>query len=869
MNQRLDSDKLSNGKANLDTHTPMMQQYLRIKSEHPNELVFYRMGDFYELFFDDARRAAKLLDVTLTARGKSGGEPIPMAGVPYHAVENYLAKLVRHGVSVAICEQIGDPATSKGPVERKVVRIITPGTISDEALLDESRDNLLVAVCKHENLYGMASLDMGSGRFVILEVIGEDALLGEIERLRPAELLACEFQGLPAALTGRAGFRARPEWDFDQESAVRLLTQHFYTKDLAGFGAEGLSAAIGAAGCLFAYAQETQRTTLSHIARLTVEQPGENVTLDPATRRNLELDINLSGGEENTLFSILNTSATAMGSRLLRRWINCPTRNSAILEGRQQALTNLLDGYRFEELRRELKHIGDLERILARVALRSARPRDLSRLCSSLAQFPLLQQTLKTCDASRLKQLSEDIGEFPELVEKLDKALVENPPVVLRDGGVIADGYDPELDELRNISTNAGEFLVRLEEQEKAKTGLSTLKVGYNRVHGYYIEISKGQAASAPVEYIRRQTLKNAERFITPELKTFEDKALSAKSRALAREKSLYEQLVDDLNEVLRPLQTAAYAVAELDVLATLAERAEQLDFCCPSLKQEEGIRIEQGRHPVVEQVLKEPFVPNDLVLDHHQRMLVITGPNMGGKSTYMRQAALIVLLAQIGSYVPAKNCEIGLVDRIFTRIGSSDDLAGGRSTFMVEMTETANILNNATCHSLVLMDEIGRGTSTYDGLSLAWACVEYLARKTRPFTLFATHYFEITALADTLGGVRNVHLDATEHNDNIVFLHNIQTGPASKSYGLQVAKLAGIPHPVIDSAKNRLRQLEGERGDTPGKASPQVQPAVMQGELFFDSEPSKVEQHLHDISIDDLTPKQALDLLYELKALM
>lgn len=848
----------------------MIQQYLRIKAEHPNELVFYRMGDFYELFYDDAKKASKLLDVTLTARGKSGGKPIPMAGVPYHAVENYLAKLVRHGVSVAICEQIGDPAASKGPVERKVVRIITPGTISDEALLDESRDNLLVAACRYDDIYGIATLDMGSGRFSVLEVVGEMAFLGEIERLRPAELLACELQGLPSAIVDRAGFRNRPEWEFDREVSIRLLTQHFSTKDLGGFGADGLTVAISAAGCLFAYAQETQRTALGHISCLAVEQPGENVTLDPATRRNLELDINLSGGEENTLFSVLNTATTAMGGRLLRRWINCPTRNIDILGGRQQAVTNLLDGYRFEELRRELKHIGDLERILARVALRSARPRDLSRLCSSLAQFPLLQQTLKTCDSDKLRRLSTDVNEFPELVDKLDKALVENPPVVLRDGGVIAEGYDSELDELRNISSNAGEFLVRLEEQEKAKTGLSTLKVGYNRVHGYYIEISRAQAGSTPVEYIRRQTLKNAERFITPELKTFEDKALSAKSRALAREKALYEQLVDELNEILLPLQTAAYAVAELDVLTTLAERAEQLDFCCPRLRREEGIQIEQGRHPVVEQVLKDPFVPNDLVLDHHQRMLVITGPNMGGKSTYMRQAALIVLLAQIGSYVPAKSCEIGLVDRIFTRIGSSDDLAGGRSTFMVEMTETANILNNATRNSLVLMDEIGRGTSTYDGLSLAWACVEHLAHQTRPFTLFATHYFEITALAETLEGVRNVHLDATEYNDNIVFLHNIQTGPASKSYGLQVAKLAGIPPAVIASAKDRLRHLEGERNEAPAtKTVQKPQPSVVQGELFFSAEPSQVEQRLKEVNTDNLTPKQALDLLYELKELL
>ncbi len=851
------------GDASLKQHTPMMQQYLRIKSEHPHELVFYRMGDFYELFFDDAKKAARLLDVTLTARGKSGGEPIPMCGVPYHAAENYLAKLVKAGISVAICEQIGDPATSKGPVERKVMRVVTPGTVSDEALLDANRDNLLVAYYQGSEGYGVSSLDMGSGRFVVFDVPDEAGLVDEIARLRPAELLAQDSINHPSILSERAGFRLRPEWEFDRDSSVNLLTKHFGTQDLGGYGCEDLLA-VNAAGCLFSYAQETQRTSLEHIAALQLENPDNRVTLDAATRRNLELDLNLTGGEENTLFSVLNTCSTAMGGRLLRRWINLPLQHLSTLTERQEAISDLLKNYLFEQVSGPLKDIGDLERILTRVALRSARPRDLSRLCSSIAQYPLIQQHIATTESQSLKNLGAQIGEFPELVDLLDRALVENPPVVIRDGGVIAEGYDSELDELRSISTNAGDYLVQLEIQEREKTGLSTLKVGYNRVHGYYIELSKGQSAGAPPEYIRRQTLKNAERFITPELKIFEDKALSAKSRALSREKALYDALIEILNEKLGPLQIAAGAVAQLDVLNCLAERAEQLQLVRPELSQESGIEIEQGRHLVVEQVLETPFVPNDVTLDKSQRMMVITGPNMGGKSTYMRQTALITLLAQIGSYVPATRCKLGLVDRIFTRIGSSDDLAGGRSTFMVEMTETANILNNATENSLVLMDEIGRGTSTYDGLSLAWASVEHLAQNIRAFTLFATHYFEITALADTLENVVNIHLDATEFNDGIVFLHNIQRGPASKSYGLQVAKLAGIPDNVLRLAKHQLKTLEKQSASHESTNTDNV----MQADLFATNEPSPLDQAVDKLDPDDLTPKQALEALYALKAL-
>lgn len=878
----------------LDQRTPMMQQYLRIKAQHPNELVFYRMGDFYELFFDDARTAARVLDVTLTARGKTAGEPIPMAGVPYHAAEAYLAKLVRQGISVAICEQIGDPATSKGPVDRKVVRVVTPGTVSDEALLESGRDNLLVSLAIVAEAFGIATLDMGSGRFTVLEVHSEPALLAELERLRPAELLLPETFSLPGVASVRS-VRKRPDWEFDCDTGRRLLTSHFGTKDLVGFGCDDMEAGIAAAAALYNYAKETQRTSLTHLSAPIIEHLDETVAMDSATRKNLELDANLLGQEDNTLYAVLNTTTTAMGSRLLRRWLHRPLRNLEKLHARQNAIAALLENYAFESCRKLLKQIGDMERILGRVALRSARPRDLSRLGASLAVLPQLQPLLSQIDVPHIKSLAKAVSDYPELVHLLQTALVENPPVVIREGGVIADGYDAELDELRNLSSNAGEFLLQLEARERERTGIHTLKVGYNRIHGYFIEISRGQADNAPADYQRRQTLKNAERFITPELKVFEDKALSARSRALAREKGLYDELVERINEDLRALQDTADAVSELDVLTTLAERADQLNYCRPELAHEPGIHIQEGRHPVVERVLDAPFVPNNLELDASRRMLIITGPNMGGKSTYMRQTALIVLLAQIGSFVPASHCRIGLVDRIFTRIGSSDDLAGGRSTFMVEMTETANILNNATASSLVLMDEVGRGTSTYDGLSLAWACAEHLARQVAAFTLFATHYFEITALPEAIPEMANVHLDATEHHDNIVFLHNIRLGPASKSYGLQVAKLAGIPAVVLESAKQQLANLErsgskltrhqadsdlrvGSVVSEPQKVG-EIQTTLpkhnrsasgaQQADLFAPTRPSVVEEQLRNLSLDNLTPLSALQTLYDLKELL
>ena len=850
--------------------TPMMTQYLRIKSEFPDTILFYRMGDFYELFFDDARKAAQLLDITLTARGQSEGKPIPMAGVPYHAADNYIARLVKQGVSIAIAEQIGDPATSKGPVERKVVRVITPGTLTDEAYLDERADNLIAAVCRHQDAYGISVLEISTGRFSVLEVASEAELLAEIERLRPAELLYAEDQPLPAGVNERAGARSQAPWHFDSDSAFRLLTQQLKTKDLRGFGCEGMTLAVRAAGALLHYARETQRNDLPHVRSLQVELSDDAIVIDPASRRNLEIDINQQGESSHTLAWIMDKTATAMGSRLLKRWLNRPIRNLTLLEQRQTLIKQLLETGTWQDQQPLLRQIGDIERILSRVALGSARPRDLARLRDALSVLPAVRTLLEPIDSLLARQLWSEIQEFPQWVERLQAAIIDNPPVVIRDGGVIATGYDDELDELRSLSENAGDFLLQLETRERERSGISTLKVGYNRVHGYYIEISKAQAADAPTEYIRRQTLKNAERFITPELKTFEDKALSAKSRSLSREKHLYDQLVVDLGLQLPGLQTCAAALSQLDVLVNLSERADTLRLTCPTLTSDAVIDIRQGRHPVVEALIDDPFVANDTRLDDSRKMQIITGPNMGGKSTYMRQVAVIVLLAHIGSFVPADQCTLTTVDRIFTRMGSADDVAGGRSTFMVEMTETANILHNATANSLVLMDEVGRGTSTFDGLSLAWASAAHLAEKTAAYTLFATHYFEMTALPESHHRVVNVHLKATEHDDRIIFLHSVEDGPASQSYGLQVAQLAGVPATVIQNARIQLQKLE--QGSLPPTSPRFVEPGVTdpphQTDMFA-SVPSAVETRLAELDPNNLTPRAALELLYELKRLV
>ncbi|MGJ4727858.1 DNA mismatch repair protein MutS [Luteimonas sp. SDU101] len=859
-------------------HTPLMKQYFAAKAEHPDVLLFFRMGDFYELFHDDARKAARLLDITLTQRGSSGGQPIPMAGVPHHSAEGYLARLVALGESVAICEQIGDPAASKGLVERKVVRIVTPGTVTDEALLNERRDTLLLALVRGKSGYGLAWADLSAGRFLVNEVANQDQLEAELARLDPAELLLPDEEGWPASLHERSGLRRRPPWLFDAESGRRQLLRFFGLHDLTGFGIEDRPLAIAAAGALLGYVEETQKQRLPHLTSIAVESGDGAIAMNAATRRHLELDTRVDGDTRHTLLGVLDSTVSPMGGRLLRRWLHRPLREQDTVRLRHDAVATLIH-HRCEDALRERFHaLGDLERILSRIALRSARPRDLSTLRDGLAMLPALRELLAPLDAPRLRALSDQLGEHDAEATLLAQALVEQPPVLARDGGVFAEGYDAELDELRRLSTHADQFLVDLEAREKDATGIATLKVGYNRVHGYYIEVSKAQAGRAPGHYTRRQTLTNAERYITEELKAFEDKVLSARERALARERLLYEQLLDALGARLEPLRQCAAALSELDVLAAFAERAQALDWSRPLLRSEPGLCIERGRHPVVEAVRDAPFEPNDLMLEcdpdgNGRRMLVITGPNMGGKSTYMRQNALIVLLAHIGSFVPASRAEIGPIDRILTRIGAGDDLAKGQSTFMVEMAETSYILHHATAQSLVLMDEIGRGTSTYDGLALAEACARHLAAINRSYTLFATHYFELTALATPGSGIANVHLDAVEHhdgrgNETLVFMHAVKDGPANRSFGLQVAALAGLPKGVIRDARARLAELE-QRGHDAGAAAPMSAARIDQPQQFGLFSPSSAAlEALASIDPDELTPKQALEALYRLKAL-
>ena len=854
-----------------------MKQFFRAKADYPDTLVFFRMGDFYELFYDDARKAARLLDVTLTQRGQSAGAPIPMAGVPYHAVEGYLAKLVRLGESAAICEQIGDPALQKGLVERRVVRVITPGTLTDEALLEDRRDNLLLALSIKGERCGIAYSDLAAGRFVLLEVRGEDALAAELARLQPAETLLDESQPLPRSAQLLQGQRRRPPWHFDADSAQRELSNFFGTRDLSGFGCADKIAALGAAGALLAYLKDTQKSALPHINRLSVEEADETVAMDAATRRNLELDAHASGRIEHTLFGVVDACVSPMGSRQLRRWLHRPLRAHSTLRLRHHAIASLIDQGAHTGLRELLRGVGDCERINARIALRSARPRDLSTIRDALHLLPQLRNALSAVDSPRISALLDALGEQDTLASLLSNSLVDAPPALARDGGFIREGFDSELDELRLLSTNADQFLIDLELRERETSGIPTLKVGYNRVHGYYIEITHAQAAKAPTHYTRRQTIKGAERYITEELKHFEDKVLSARERALMREKALYESLLDALLAELDALKSLAAALAELDVLGALADRALALNWSQPTLDDHAGIEIRRGRHPVVEAVRKQPFEPNDSVLDPARRMLIITGPNMGGKSTYMRQTALIVLLAHIGSFVPADSARIGPIDRIFTRIGSGDDLAAGQSTFMVEMTETANILHNATPQSLVLMDEIGRGTSTYDGLALAQAAAIQLARHNRSYTLFATHYFELTALAGTIDGIHNVHLDAVEHGEELVFLHAVKDGPADRSFGLQVAAIAGVPKPVIAAARQHLAELEAggnthREHDSTAIATTAMAttnaPSGPQQFGLFDSQPAALTA-LRAIDPDALTPRDALDALYRLKALL
>ncbi len=861
---------------NLDSensHTPMMQQYLKIKAEFPHMLLFYRMGDFYELFFEDARRASQLLDLSLTARGRSAGEPIPMAGLPYHAVDNYLSKLVKLNQSVAICEQIGDPATSKGPVERKVLRIITPGTLTEDSLLQEREDNLLAAVYEAKHTFGLSILDIASGRFSICELNTLEALQSELERHKPAELLLSEETQLRSLLQQQLGkntaFSEQPPWWFDEQTARRLLNQQFGTQDLQGFGCEEYARAIAAAGCLLQYVQNTQRMFLPHIRSLSLEQHDTAIILDTVSRRNLEITHAISGHKEHTLASILDQTSTPMGSRLLRRWLNRPLRDQKTLQKRYHCVETLLLNNAYEAIQPLLKQIGDIERVLTRIALKTARPRDFERLKNALSIFPQLEKDLLSIDDPLVQYFRQQISTYPQLHELLSKAIIENPPILIRDGGVIADGYDPALDELRNIQKNAQQFLIDLENREKERSGINNLKLNYNRVHGYYIEVSRLHSERVPENYQRRQTLKASERYITPELKEFEEKVLSANEKALALEKSLYEELFNRLKPYLGALQESATALSELDVLLNFAERACTLQWCQPALSQERILTIKQGRHPVVEQYQEAPFVPNDIHMHAQRSMLLITGPNMGGKSTYMRQIAQITLLAHIGSFVPAESACFGPVDRIFTRIGASDDLAGGRSTFMVEMTETANILHNATPDSLVLMDEIGRGTSTYDGLSLAYAAAHHLASHSKAFTLFATHYFELTQLPDEFSHIVNVHFDAVEHGEKIVFLHQVQDGSASRSYGIQVAALAGIPQEVIKLARSKLASLEQEH--SPSKSSDkELTPAAKDNNqsLFNNELSGRLIDIINHLDPDTLSAKQALDWVYQLKAI-
>lgn len=845
-------------------HTPMMQQFLSIKAEHRDKLLFYRMGDFYELFFEDAEKASRLLNITLTKRGKTDGQPIPMCGVPYHAAENYLAKLVKLGESVAICEQTGDPATSKGPVERQVVRIVTPGTVTDDSLMQERQDNLLCGIypSTENEGFGLASINLSSGEFILQQLQNEEALLSELERLKPAETLVPDIDTYRFTPLAGMSITRRPSWHFDADSAQQLLTKQFNTRDLSGFGCEQQHEAIRAAGCILAYVQDTQRSALPHIQQLRVERHENYIIIDAATRRNLEIDTNSKGDSSNTLLGLLDKCSTSMGSRLLRRWLNQPVRDLAVIQYRHDNIESLLAQELYESLQAELNAIGDMERILARIALKTARPRDLATLRDSLLTLPALQQLLTSSTDEKLHDFGQQLSLHEQQTSLLQQAVIEQPPVVLRDGGVIATGYDAELDELRNLSTHADQFLIDLEQRERKRSGIETLKVRYNRVHGYYIEISRTHSDDVPADYIRRQTLKAAERFITPELKEFEDKVLSARERALAREKGLYDELLEKLLPDLIALQQTADRVSELDVYCDLAERAESLNLSRPTFSDEAGLSVSQGRHPVVEQVNEEAFVPNPVEINNDSRMLLITGPNMGGKSTYMRQTALIVLLGYAGCFVPAGKAVLGPVDRIFSRIGASDDLAGGRSTFMVEMQETATILNNATSESLVLMDEIGRGTSTFDGLSLAWACAIELARKIQAYTLFATHYFELTTLAESYPNITNVHLDALEHGDEIIFMHAVKNGPASQSYGLQVAALAGVPRHVIRQARTRLLELEeAARADADSR--------INQLSLFEpceEQELSEIESILEETDLNNLTPRQALDLLFDLK---
>ncbi|MFV1984119.1 MAG: DNA mismatch repair protein MutS [Thiohalomonadales bacterium] len=877
----IDVDKAIKG---LEQHTPMMQQYLSIKAQHPTQLLFYRMGDFYELFFDDAKKASNLLDITLTARGKTANEPIPMAGIPYHAADNYLAKLIKQGVSVAICEQIGDPATSKGPVERKVVRTLTPGTVTEEALLTSNHECLLSALYRDKNSFGLASIELSTGHLSIMECNSETEIIAEFERIKPSELILQEDKKISLPDYLEIPTNKVSSHYFSQKNSEQLL-QHYFSNnniDISKLNNSALSKL--AIGALLKFLKEAHYEQLSHIRSIIIDDLNDVIRLDSTTRRNLELESSISGSDKNTLFHVINNTVTPMGARLLRRWLSRPLRDIKKISLRHAAITQLLKNYQFEQITPYLKGIGDLERILTRIAFKSARPRDLTRLCNALARLPDLQtQISKTHDNKKLKisllnNIATQINTFPDIVSLLNKAVVEEPPLLIRDGGVIATGYDEQLDEYRQLSQNASDILVKIETEQRAETGISTLKVGFNKVHGYYIEVSRAQSDKVPAFYQRRQTLKNAERYIIPELKKHEDKVLSAGERALAREKFLYDELLTKLNISLTLLQTCTDGLAELDVLTNLADRADHLQLNCPNFTNKRQIDIKSGRHLIIEQAQQVPFTANDTLLNEQHNMKIITGPNMGGKSTYMRQTALIVILAYMGSFVPAEKTSLGPVDQIFTRIGASDDLASGRSTFMVEMTETANILKNSTKDSLVLMDEIGRGTSTYDGLALAWASAITILKKNHAMTLFATHFFELTKIPELYKKCSNIHLGAKEIGDQIIFQHELRHGAANKSYGIHVASLAGVPSDVIKLAQQQLYKLEAKdlnsNKDELKPALSENSPKNVQASLNLElPDTILVQQRLSDaisqLDPDNINPREALEQLYKLKKII
>ncbi len=848
-------------------HTPVMRQYLAIKSRYPDALLFYRMGDFYELFYEDAERAAKLLDITLTSRSKSAGQPIPMAGVPYHSVDQYLAKLVKQSVAVAICEQVGDPATSKGPVERKVTRVITPGTLTEENLLADRRENITVSLLESGGRIGVAALEISSGRFTGFEVVGQERLQGELERMDAAEILIPEEQAHLAEGTTPTQL---PDWYYESSRSTRILCDTFAVHDLVAFGGDSHPLATRAAGALIQYIHDLYGSEIPHIRGIEYQQDDSTVIIDSVSRLNLEIERSRDGNRAHTLINLFDHCASPMGARMLRRWFNNPSRDHAALRARHDAIDWLLENRRHEAFAAPLKEVGDMERILARVALKTARPRDLARLRAALAALPRIHPQLPLAEdvasvPALLLCLRNPLSPQPEILDLLERAVVENPPNLIREGGVLRDGYDKELGELRHLQRDSGEFLLELEERERTRTGIANLRVQYNKVHGYYIELPRSRSEEAPPDYIRRQTVKNAERFITEELKAFEEKMLGARTRALAREKHLYGELLEKLAVHVPVLQDCADSLAQLDLLVNLAARTVALNLVRPVLSEAMTLQIEDGRHPVVERALEGGFVPNSIHLDDTTRMQLVTGPNMGGKSTYMRQVAVITLLAHTGCYVPARSAVIGPVDRIFTRIGAADDLAGGRSTFMVEMTEMAQILRNATANSLVLVDEIGRGTSTFDGLALAWACAADLSRRIHACVLFSTHYFELTTLAEHLPGVVNVHLDAVEHGDEIVFMYSVKPGPANQSFGLQVARLAGVPESAISVAREKLRALEEHYVDDQTEARPEPQTSLF---AVHPPEERAIMAKLEAVAVDQISPRQALDLLYELDEL-